>query len=101
MVRARTRSNINLAGRADRLAAAARGKSPFLPPFPFFSPAFRFFTPPSVFLPRPPFFYPAFRFFTPQNYKGAGENNKGGKNGDLPRAAERGNSARNLLRGLG
>ena len=49
----------------------------------------------------PSFFYPALRFFTPQNYKGAGENNKGGKNGDLPRAAERGNSARNLLRGLG
>jgi hypothetical protein len=35
----------------------------------------------------PSFFYPALRFFTPQNYKGAGENNKGGKNGDLPRAA--------------
>ena len=61
--------------------------SVFLPRPPFFYPALRFFTPPSVFLPRPPFFYPAFRFFTPQNYKGAGENNKGGKNGDLPRAA--------------
>jgi hypothetical protein len=59
----------------------------FFTPLSFFYPAFRFFTPPSVFLPRPPFFYPAFRFFTPQNYKGVGENNKGGKNGDLPRAA--------------
>ena len=47
----------------------------------------RQFYPTFVFLPRLPFFYPALRFFTPQNYKGAGENNKGGKNGDLPRAA--------------
>ena len=61
--------------------------SVFLPRPPFFYPVLRFFTPPSVFLPRLPFFYPALRFFTPQNYKGAGENNKGGKNGDLPRAA--------------
>ena len=60
----------------------------------------RQFYPTFVFLPRPPFFYPAlrffypaFRFFTPQNYKGAGENNKGGKNGDLPRAAWSGGSA--------
>ena len=83
MVRARTRSNINLAGRADRLAAAARGKSPFLPPFPFFYPTFvflprppffypalRFFSPPSLFFPRLPFFYPALRFFTPPGLLG-------------------------------
>ena len=42
---------------------AARGKSPFLPPFPFFYPTF-------VFLPRLPFFYPALRFFTPPGLLG-------------------------------
>ena len=84
MVRARTRSNINLAGRADRLAAAARGKSPFLPPFPFFYPTF-------VFLPRPPFFYPALRFFTPPSVflplkiiRGSGKTIKGVKTGIYP-----------------
>ena len=52
---------MSVRSRPVRLPTAARGKFPFLPPFPFFYPTFGF-------LPRPPFFYPALRFFTINNF---------------------------------